>query len=538
MPRESVHLIRGARVPAGDGLSGPCDVTIADNRIAGITPAGCGRSGGGTVLDAGGRVLLPGLVDVHCHGAAAVFTPEVQLALLRQGVTTIVVGQDGIGYAPSDAASYAWSATYFAGIDGVSERVGPGSVAAWLGSYDGAVPVNVAVCVPHGSLRYMVAGPAQRALRAGEVRRAGLLLEEGLRDGAVGLSTGLEYVPAAWADRTEMVALLEVVARLGRVHSSHMRGYEAAAPGGVAELADWARASGAATHIAHLHGDASVLGAALDEARAAGVGLTFDSYDYLRGYSLLSMVSLPTWLPLADPGATVALLAADPDVRRRLSEHLSGLDDLWERTTMAWADGADPVTGERWDWVAGLGVRDVAARLGVAPAEAVLRLLTGTALRACCVFAQPPTNSAASVAALADRAEHMGGSDAIYVPFAGDPAAGRPHPRGWGATTRWLAGKVVRDGAWTWAQAVDHLSARAVRRFGLGERGRLAAGAVADLVLVDPLALRDQATYDRPRTPAMGVDDVLVAGVQVLSGGALTGATPGGGLRWQAAGVR
>ena len=522
-------VIRQVRLPQGDGLGDPCDVVVDAGRIAEVRPSSPSRPGE-QWLDGAGRVCLPGLVDAHCHAAAAVFEPAVQLALLRQGVTTVVVGQDGIGPAPSDEASHRWSGEYFASLDGESPRLRPGSMARWLGSYDGAVPVNVGAFVPHGSLRYLACGAAQRPSTSGEIADIARLLAQGLDDGALGLSTGLEYVPAAWATRDELVALLGVVAKYGRVHSSHMRGYEAAAPEAVAELVDLAQTTGAATHIAHYHGDAAMLGGLLDRGHEVGVDLTFDSYDYLRGCSLLAMVALPRWLPLADAAATLALLSRPSGVPLRLLDHLAGLDDLWPRTRLAWADGADPVTGEALGWTSGLTVPEVAGRWCVTPAEAALRLLVGTRLGASCVFEQPPTNSAASVEALADREEHMAGSDAVYVPFSGE---GLVHPRAWGATARWLAEKVVRQEMWTWGDAVQHLSARAVRRFGLGARGRIEAGAVADIVLAEPSQLRDRATYEAPRLLATGIDDVLVAGLPVLAGGELTGQTPGRGLRWE-----
>ena len=519
-----VRVVRGARLAAGDGLTGPHDLHLADGRITDILPSGRSTDSGMAVLEADGRICLPGLVDAHCHAAAAVLDPGVQAALLRQGVTSIVVGQDGIGYAPSDAASYEWTAAYFAGIDGAADGWGPGTMAEWLRRYDGTVPVNVAAMVPHGSLKYLVMRDAQRPATPDERARLTHLLDQALAEGAVGLSTGLEYVPAAWADRAELEALLAVVARRERVHSSHMRGYEAAAPAAMAELAALAQATGVATHVAHYHGDAAVLGPLLDQT-----AVTFDSYPYLRGCSLLAMVSLPTWLPLSDPSATLALLESDAGVREKVMAHLASIADLWPRATLAWAPGRDPVTGEPLEWAAGLTVPEIAHRWSVPCADAVLRLLTGTTLRATCVFLQPPTNSADSVLALATRPEHSAGSDGIYLPLAG----GQPHPRGWGAFAQWLTTMVLEDQAWTWADATAHLSTRTVTRFGLGHRGRLHPGAVADLILVDPDRLAARATYTDPRQLAEGIDDVLVAGIPVLAGGHLTGATPGRGLRWE-----
>ena len=523
-------LIRGARIPQGDGLSQPTDIAITAGRITFVGQAPWRQPA--NTIDAGGRVCLPGFVDAHCHAATAVFEPSVAAALLRQGVTTVVVGQDGIGPAPSDQTSFDWSASYFAGLDGCSAKLHPGSVAGWLGAYDGAVPVNVAVFVPHGSLRYMVAGPVQRPCTNTEIAQMARLLDDALRDGALGMSTGLEYVPAAWADRAELAALLRVVASHDRVHSSHMRGYEAGAPAGVSELVSLAVATGVRTHIAHYHGDDAMLGGLLDEAADAGVAMTFDSYDYTRGCSLLSMLALPTWMPLADQVAALSQLR-DEDTQARLLPHLAGLGSLWPRVTIAWAGGADPVTGEALDWAAGVSLPDICAHWATSPEQAVIRLLIGTSLRATTVFQQPPSDSETAIAHLADRPEHMAGSDAVYVPFDG---TGRPHPRGWGAMARWLKRKVIDDATWTWAQAADHLSARAVARFGLGDRGLISRGSIADLVLIDPSQLNDTATYDSPRALATGIEDVLVAGVLVLEHGQLTNRLPGGGLRCNTSG--
>ena len=517
-----VDVVRGAVLALPDGsTSGPVDLLLDGGRVAAVEPAGgAARGDSGRVLDAAGRLALPGFVDAHVHGAAAVLDAEVQLALLRQGVTSVVVGSDGVGFAPSDERSCAWAAGYFAGIDGAHPTFRGGSVAVLLATYDRTTAVNVATLAPHGTLRYTVMGAAQRAARPHELVRMAELLTGALDDGACGLSTGLEYVPGAWAGEEELVTLARLVAARGLPHVSHMRGYELHAEPALAELVRIARASGAATHVSHLHGPAREIVATVDGALASGLDVTFDSYPYLRGCSILAMVALPTWLPLADPDATLAALGR-PDARLRA--HLATLGDLWPRVTMAWAPGTEDAAGRT--------LPELASRWGVSPADAALRLLVASRLRASCVFAQPPTNSAESVRVLANHRAHLGGSDAIYQPSGPASADGRPHPRGWGAFARFVAERVVDTGDWTWHDAVEHLSARAARRFGFARHGRLDVGAAADVVLVDPGAVRDLATYDDPRRPAAGVDDVLVSGVPVLRRGELTGALPGRPLR-------
>ena len=514
-----VDVVRGVRLPRADGtLSVPHDLHLAGGRIVRTQEAAASSGIDGRSVDGDGRVALPGLIDAHSHAEGVLHDPQVQHALLRQGVTTVVTGQDGVSYAPGDGS---WPSAYFGAILGEHPGYRGPRVRDLLATYDDVVPVNIAYLAPHGTIRHEVLGGDPKRATLKEIAHMSRLLRQALDDGACGLSTGLEYLPGGYADDRELAALAAVVARRGLPHVSHMRGYEDKAGDGFAELVRIARESGVATHVSHYHGPAEELIGYVDAARAEGLDVTFDSYPYLRGCSILAMVALPGWLPLSDPAATVRALR-DTEVAARLRrEHLAELTDLWPRITFASVPalpGAHNLT-----WAEGRTLLDVAAKLGTDPAGAVLEILVATELRATCVFAQPPTNSADSVRALANHVAHVGGSDAIYL-------GGRPHPRGWGAFARMLSER-VGSGDWTWYDAAEHLSGRTARRFGLAGRGVLDAGAVADVALVDPDTVRDRATYDLPRVVASGIDDVLVAGVPVLTAGRLTPATPGRALR-------
>lgn len=506
-------------LPAREGR---WDLELADGRVVRAHPAGTARPPGTEVIDGGGRWALPGFVDAHVHGEASVLDAEVQLALLRQGVTTVVLGQDGVSLAPSPPGGHdatGWAQDYFAAINGHHPGFGGGSVADLLDTWDRASAVNTAYLAPHGTLRVAVLGRAQREATEDEVRAVAALLEQALRDGACGFSTGLEYAPASSATRAELLALCRVAAAHGVPHVSHMRGYEDRVPAAVQELVELALASGVATHVSHLHGPLDVVRAALAAAEEAGAPLTFDSYPYLSGCSILSMVALPAWVPVTDVGRALAVLAPTDggDVRADLIDHLGTLAPLWPGARLA------SVPGEL-AWAEGLTPVEVAARLGTTVPEAVLRLLVSSRLRASVVFRQPPTSTAAGVRALLDDPRHLGGSDAIHL-------GGHPHPRGWGAFARMVSLGLHELGGWGAADVVEHLSARAARRFGLTGRGSVEPGAAADVVLLDPVAVRDTATYADPRRLAEGVADVWVGGVPVLRDGALTGATPGRALR-------
>jgi N-acyl-D-amino-acid deacylase len=502
-------IISGGRVLDGTGAPPyPADVAISGDTIAAVGRLGDARAG--TVIDAAGRFVAPGFVDCHVHGEVAAFDRSVQLAALRQGVTTFVLGQDGLSFAPATAETVGYVSRYFAAVNGALPD-GPMSVAELLGGYDRAIALNTAYLLPHGTIRYDVMGPSSGAAARDDL--AGMLdrVERGLSEGAAGLSTGLEYSPGRYASVEELAELCLPLGGLPYV--THMRAYGATAGLGMAEAVEIAGRSGAAVHVSHLHGPADVLLPLVEGAAAGGVDLTFDTYPYLRGNTILAMVVLPPEIPGAEPDRAVEMLAAP-----EFDDWWAGLDDTWPRLTISHAPGLE--------WAEGLGMVEAAAREGVAPAAFCRRLLVETRLEAGCVTARPDEGPEGeeSLRRMLRHPAHTGGSDGIYV-------GGHPHPRGFGAFARFL-GKYVRElGDWTWAEAVVHLSSHPARRFGLTDRGLLRKGSAADVVVFDPATVADRATYESPRRPATGVDDVLVSGVRVLAGGELTGATPGRALK-------
>jgi N-acyl-D-amino-acid deacylase len=339
-------------------------------------------------------------------------------------------------------------------------------------------------------------------------------VERGLAEGAVGLSSGLEYVPGRFGDAAELAELARPVASAGLPYVTHMRAYGVNAPQGMDEARSIGTASGAAVHISHYHGPGELLVSMVDDARTAGLDVTFDSYPYRRGCTILAMLALPRWLDDTDLDRVVDQLG-DPEVRQRVA---GGLDaGVLARITIAHAPHPD------WEWTAGASLPAVAGELGRPVPEVLLDLLVDTGLGASAVIEQPPTTDAAALRALLRHPAQVGGSDGIYV-------GAHPHPRGWGTFAR-LLGRHVRElGDWSWSQAAGHLAAHPARRFGLTDRGVLRPGMAADLCLVDPDTVTDRATYAAPRTLAVGVDDVIVNGVPVLRAGQLTGALAGEAL--------
>lgn len=519
-------VVRGGTVVDAGGLR-RADVTVVDGAITAVDDHGAGgaraEASADRVIDASGRLVLPGFIDAHSHADGLTRDAAVQRALLRQGVTTVVAGQDGVSYAPGDGG---YATEYFAAINGPHPTYTGGGVAAFLAAADGTSRVNAAYLVPAGTVRFGVcgrgAGPATREQR----RRMAALVVQGMADGAVGLSTGLDYVPGMFADADEIAALCAPVADAGGVYVTHMRGgYEAGSPAGVDEVTAIARAAGVRVHVSHFHAQAPVVLEQLQVMADAGVDTTFDAYPYIRGCSLLGMPLLPPELSVR-PTDDVLAVITDPHGRARLRRDWFPQVDLnpslgpdWPAMiTLAHVDAPE------FEWALGLTLAEGAAHAGVDAVEFALDVLAASRLRANMVMTVRYDRPDEELARIFAHPGHVGGSDGIFI-------GGHPHPRARGTFARYLRRFVRELGTWSWDDAVRHLSERPARRFGLGERGRIAPGAVADIVIVDPERVSDTATYAEPSGEAVGVDDVLVAGVPVLRGGELTDALPGRGIR-------
>src|ERR1700712_1963230 len=316
------------------------------------------------VIDCRERVVMPGLIDAHSHAEAAVFDPAVALALLRQGVTSVITGQDGVSFAPGDGT---YATQYFAALNGAHPGYSGGGVAALLAGYDDVIPLNVGYLVPHGTVRHEVMGAADRSPGAAELQRMSRLVAAGLADGALGLSTGLDYAPGYFADTAELIAVARPVAEVGAIYVSHMRGgYESNIGPGLAEVVEIATATGVSVHVSHLHGPAALIGTELAAARSAGADVSFDAYPYRRGCSLLAMPMLPPAL-LRLGSAAAADRLQDP------TERGPGLRDwlpvMESRPDIGpgWADGITlaGIGAPEYRWAQGLTVGQAAARVGV-----------------------------------------------------------------------------------------------------------------------------------------------------------------------------
>src|SRR3954447_8538282 len=240
-----------------EGPGGPpfrADVALLESMIAEV-----GRLDGAEaarVLDASDRYVVPGFIDAHVHGDLMLLADPIHLPALKQGITTYIIGQDGSAFAPASPATLDYMRRYTAGFNGNP----PGVEADWrtvdeyLARFDRATALNVAYLIPNGNVRMEVMGLDPRPANDDEIAAMQALVRRGMDAGAVGLSTGLDYIPSRYADAREIAALCEAIVPDDGVYVTHMRAYGPDAPVGMEEVYQIARSSGVAAHISHYNG--------------------------------------------------------------------------------------------------------------------------------------------------------------------------------------------------------------------------------------------------------------------------------------------
>jgi N-acyl-D-amino-acid deacylase len=518
-------LLAGGEIADGSGQP----VFQADLGINGDRITAVGRLGQAETrqrLDVAGKVVSPGFIDAHVHGDLAVLADPMHEPAIRQGVTTYILGQDGVAMAPGSPATLEHMRRYTAGFSGtfpVEERWS--TMAEYLACFNRKSAVNVACLIPNGNVRMEAMGLETRAPTAEELRRMGRLVREAMEQGAVGLSSGLDYIPSRYASTEELIALCREMAPHGGVYVTHMRRYD---PEGVIESMDEVfrigREGGVPVHISHFNSRADLALPKVDAGRASGLDVTYDLYGYLAGSSILGMVALPPDVQEGGVNATVARLR-DPEMRSRLRAWFSAprvpLDSIrlsflnnpahrhYEGMTLAAAFEHAMTEGE--------------GKKPAAMGDFICDLLVASDMAVGCVV--PHSNRTTDdVRQLIRHPAMMAGSDGIFT-------GSCPHPRGCGCFARYLGHHVRGDHTWTLEQAIHHLAACGAQRFGLRDRGLLRPNMAADVVVFDPETIADQSTYDEGRRLAVGVDHVIVNGELVLKDGKRTGTLPGRALR-------
>src|SRR5450755_3927650 len=283
-------LLRGGLVADGIGATTQLADVLIDGQVI-VSVSGTGTSAADCeVIDVpAGSVICPGFIDAHVHAEGPLLATGRVDGALAQGVTTLVVGQDGQSWVGATAATAAYLNQYFGPVNGTLDPVRDLSVAAYRDALSGRLAQNVAVLASQGTIRHNVAGMTAGPLGPSERAAARREVEDALADGAVGLSSGLDYLPSRFGGIEEIAGMVMPLAAAGRPYVSHLRGYGPDVRSGLDELAAVGRAAGVRVHASHLWGAPADIRAAFEAADARGVSVTYDMYPYRRSSTILAM---------------------------------------------------------------------------------------------------------------------------------------------------------------------------------------------------------------------------------------------------------
>ena len=494
-------LIRNGLVVDGTGAPGrAASVGVRNGRIVEV-----GALNGATAartLDATGLVVAPGFIDVHTHVDEIATQPAIP-HFVRMGVTTVIAGNCGGSAADLGSA---------------------------LSEIETARPaINYATLVGHNTVRREVMGTANRQATPDELKKMEALVDRAMADGAVGFSTGLQYVPGTYAEPAEIVALARVSARHGGVYATHMRNEGTALEEAVGEAINVAEQAQCPLEISHLKVDApSRWGASakalamIDAARARGLRVNADQYLYDAASSNLG-IRFPSWV----------LEGGQEAINARLDDPAT-----WEKVRAEMRELIRERGLEDYDFARIAEYRTDRSLNGLTIPQAAQKVLGAADL--------------ATQQEMMRRMLRAGGASMVYHFMSDDDLArilrhpmvsiasdsglntfgeGVPHPRGYGNAVRVL-GKYVREQKIiTLEEAVRKMTSLPADQFGFADRGRLAPDKAADIVIFDAATVADTATYSQPHQYATGIVHVLVNGVPVVERGTQTGARPGRVLR-------
>jgi N-acyl-D-amino-acid deacylase len=454
-------------------------------------------------IDASGSILAPGFIDVHNHSDMAPFVVPTMDSTVRQGVTTVVVGN--CGASPLPASTAAELASWVGRGPGSRDVPGFDTFGEFLTQVEAARPAaHVASLVGHGSVRELTMGLDRRPPTPAELDHMRDLVAAAMDAGALGLSTGLIYAPGMYAETDEIVFLASEAARAGGIYASHIRGEGAHLFRAVDEAIEVGGRAEIPVHVSHLKCETSFTWGQADEllARVHEAGATGDQYPYAAWASVLWSL-LPAWAPVTElPG-----LLNDRGTRARLivsvergegDEFQSSVDGVgWDRIVIETTDDAS---------CNGRSIAEIATRREIEPVDAFFELLLEEPRTSCIGHAMHDDD----VRTIMADSRVMVASDAAAVSPDGLMANVPVHPRTYGTFPRVLG--AVREGAMTLESAVRKMTSLPADRFGLSGRGRIGEGSWADLVLFDPSTVADRSTFESPHALPEGIDAVIVQG--------------------------
>jgi N-acyl-D-amino-acid deacylase len=493
-------LLKNGRIVDGSGNAWyRGDIAIRGDTIVRISPSI--DEPARRVIDVVGQVIAPGFIDIHTHARRGIFEVPTADNYVRQGATTLIEGPDGGSPVPL--------APFLARLDALPKSV------------------NIGSFIGQGSVRSAVIGDVNRKPTSEELDKMRALVEQGMRDGAFGLSSGLFYVPGTFTPTDEVTELAKVAARFGGIYISHMRDEAGGVVTSVKETIAIGENGKLPTQVTHHKiigkknwGKSVTTLRLIDEARRRGVDASIDQYPYTASSTSISSALLPAW----------ALEGGRDEVVKRLKESTTRARIKTETIRLIREErgGGDPknVVLARCDWnpsLAGKNLADVTRSRKLAPtipnaAEVTLWIVEQGGCQG--IF---HAISEVDLERILRHPANMIASDG-EVPIFGKAS---PHPRSYGTFARVLAVYVRERGTISLEDAVRKMSSLPAQRLNLLDRGLLRPGMKADITIFDPAKVRDMATFERPHQYAVGFSYVIVNGQVVFEAGTMTSARPG-----------
>lgn len=515
-------VIKGGKVL--DGAGNPwfkADIAVAEGRIMEVGDLGTDAK---RIVDAEGLVVAPGFIDTHSHSDLMLIAEPDARQKIMQGITTEVIGQDGLGEAPIREELVEDWRRYLSGLNGDPDiEWGWRSFGEYLDALEKARPAtNVAALVGHGNLRLLAMGMENRSPTSSELEEMKETLSASLREGACGMSTGLIYPPCVYAGTGELTELCSVVAGQDGVFVVHIRNEGDRLFESIEEVTAVGRKSGVPVQISHFKASGEknwgkvveALGL-LEKARKSGVDMTVDQYPYVAGSTFLSSL-LPVWM---HEGGTQRMLdrLKDAEIRRRLAEDMAegerGGDWGWSNVIIT---SVKTEMNKRFE---GKNLEQIGEARRQDPLEALFDLVLEEENAATMVSF---SMSEEDVRTVMRNSLQMVCTDGIVL--------GRPHPRAYGSFPRVL-GRYVREGVLRLEEAVRKMTSMPAQRFGLLDRGIIKPRLSADITVFDPEIVIDTAKYDDPIRFPKGIEYVIVNGEVTVDRGEPIGCRNGKILR-------
>jgi N-acyl-D-amino-acid deacylase len=511
-------LITNARIV--DGTGNPWyrgSVATSGDRIAYVGPSVTGLTAK-RVIDAHDQVVAPGFIDMLGHSEISILRGPHAVSKVTQGITSEITGEVSsawpnvaLGQQPNPRYPWRSLGEYFAFLENKGAAIN-------LGTYVGT-----------SSVREAVMGDATRHPTAAEMKQMGALIDSAMRDGALGVGTGLIYLPSAFFSTDELIELTKYVTPYKGGYAAHIRNEGNGLVEAVRETIRIASGANTWAEIRHLKSRSPVLMqqavALIDSARRAGIDITADQYPYIAsGTSLQAMLN--TWVQEGGDDSLIVRLK-DPAIRARLKQELGADSAQGIRTaarTMVNEVGADSL--KKYE---GKFLTDIGKMRGEDAYDAAFDILIADSARTSAIYFS--FNEDALRYAMKQTWVSVGQDAGAVSPDSTGKWRERGHPRGFGTFPRILGRYVRQDSVITLEFAIRKMTSLAAQRLGINDRGLLKPGMFADITVFDQNSIIDNATFENPSQIATGVSYVLVNGVPVVDGGQLTAALPGRALR-------